>query len=215
MVVNNNLRPSNSNSSERTIVEEEAPGIHPRFLSSRKAAMFHEKLRQLELFGEQHGHIGIGKEDDPTLYHWIRNLRRDAGEFFEERRECFPVSEAQRKLLDEMGFDWNPSQPSKTTLYYRAFISESKAFRVKNGHGDVFREGASDPNLDSLQNTLTYLLSKKDSLGKGRRAQLESFGIVLENYPQSVSVSASHGDSSDDGIEDLHSLIVASRTSRK
>ena len=157
---------------------------HPRRFLSKKAVKFQDRVRRLRLYGEQHGHIGISKADDPTLYNWIRNIRSEANEFIELRRDSFPLDTAEKETLDEMGFAWETNALSTTTKHFRFIIFNIEEFRKENGHVDVFKEDVSDPRVELYQEAITFLISKKDSLSKARKAQLESLGIVLETYSE-------------------------------
>ena len=214
---NNILRPTDA------VSDASRPLLH------KKDRLFQEKVAQLREYGEKHGHIAVSRKDNPTLHNWIRNLRSDVSEFIEKRAKKFPLELAQKKILDDMKFDWSINNLSRTTKSFRFILNNIDQFREINGHVDVFREDVSEPNVEMFRKAMTHLKSKKDSLSKGRKKQLKSMGILLEEIHPSnesfsgdaactqprieetnasvyTSVSYSNSDDSSHDIEGLQSL---------
>jgi len=91
---------------------------------SGKFKSFDERIEELKVFKEKHGHVRFTMEQNKSLLLFCRNMRaarRGTGKM--------TITEDRIKALDELGFEWEVKNNS-----FDECIEELKAFKAKHGH---------------------------------------------------------------------------------
>ncbi len=87
---------------------------------------FHNRLNELKMYKEQHGHIDVRALDNKSLYDWIhrqRSLFRDYMEGNAKHRSS--MTNERITLLEEIGFDWNYSFEAMDREKVRAAVASA------------------------------------------------------------------------------------------
>lgn len=143
-----------------------------------KFVKFEKKLEQFEAFVDEHGHINIPKGHE--LHSFYKNCRSDFTRKYEGRKMRYIKGSYAKQRLSDKGFGM--STIPKTSKAMRCISMHSQSFKEKNGHLDFFCEDADHSQLDALQSAFQQLVqddNKRQGLGKERKDQLQSLGIVL------------------------------------
>lgn len=117
-----------------------------------------ERFAEAKKFQDKHGHLRVPRGTE--LATWIN----------EQRHKRSPLSEARRKRLEEIGFDWNPLE----TAWNRQF-ADLERFKRKHGHCNVPGQYPENPRLGAWVN---FTRQNTHKLSPERRQRLEAIGFV-------------------------------------
>ena len=73
-----------------------------------KDANFFDRVNELKVFKERHGHLNIRKKEDRSLYGFCNNLRGTRRDMISGKGSRRKLTEDRIAALDAIGFNWNP-----------------------------------------------------------------------------------------------------------
>jgi predicted transcriptional regulator len=105
---------------------------------------FEHRLKDLRMFKKKHGHCNVPHQykDDPSLGHWVANMRRAHKNIQLGKKTTINLKQARIEKLGEIGFQWE----IKNKAFERNF-AKLQQFKEKYGHCNVPREYKDDPSL--------------------------------------------------------------------
>src|SRR5262249_39956889 len=114
---------------------------------------------------EAHGHCDVPGEwpENPELGLWVANLRQ----------RPYRLSGLQKRLLNQLGFDWSPSE-----TFWKERLSELEEFKRRFGHCNVPAKWAENSALG----TWVYEMRTrgKKAIPSHRRREIETLGFDWE-----------------------------------
>lgn len=110
------------------------------------AAVFWEKLAELQEFQTKQGHLNVRRRDHEDLYRWM-DLQRKLGKAFPKpySHGLSAMTKQEKEALDSIGFVWDESSNKDSVEVTRLVpdhpfwhrFDELKAFQEKHGHMDI------------------------------------------------------------------------------
>ncbi len=133
-------------------------------------------LKGARQFKKRHGHLRLSdlRECDkilPGLYHFAYNVR--SGEE--------TITEEQRKILDQLGFDWG--LPG-TNAFFQARLRDLAAFKEEHGHCNVPQKSKTHRQLGQW---VARLRMRREEISEARRKQLEEIGFVWDRMEELIA----------------------------
>ncbi len=100
----------------------------------REKSPFEARVEQLKEFKEKHGHLIVTTAHDKSLAAYCSNIRyKRAKEKGQSSASGVPLSEEKIRILDEIGFEWNPN-PNRQRVTFEDRLDQLKAFKEEHGH---------------------------------------------------------------------------------
>jgi hypothetical protein len=99
--------------------------------TSKELMSFTDRIKQLQAYKAQHGHLDVTTVEDKSLYTFCYNLRRKK----HENR----ITADRIAALDSIGFDWKSGfvSTSKKPMSFTDRIKQLRAYKAQHGHLDV------------------------------------------------------------------------------
>jgi len=132
--------------------------------------VWQNRFRELAEFKRQHGHLKLSvRTGNAQLTAWVGRLRKL------RRGTMSPqLSEEQIKLLDSIGFDWEPLDAD-----WNRHFEKLLEFINKYNHPYV---KAKDCEIEGLGNWVSWLRYNKNNLSNEKIDQLDSVGFEWDSY---------------------------------
>ena len=129
----------------------------PRLKRKRmKTTPFELRIEQLKIFKEEHGHLNILFKHDKSLFQFCIRLRARHPDVPNQLKK---LTKDQVKILDDLGFDWNPKNK------FEVRVEQLKAFKEKHGHLQVSHK---------VDNSLFQVCARMRSLHPDKDNELEN-----------------------------------------
>jgi len=102
--------------------------------AARVSVSWDARFKELIQFNEEHGHCNVPQhyKTNPKLGAWVSNQRR-----VYNKMKRGKLSSEQIKLLEEIGFIWNPPRGKQAGVWDERF-SQLKEYKDQNGHCRVY-----------------------------------------------------------------------------
>ena len=99
-----------------------------RVCKSRKSVSFEQRIEELRVYKEKHGHINVKQKEDSSLYFFCNGIRRTRRE-----KRVTRWNDTHIAKLDALGFNWAVTEPKS----FEQRIEDLRVYKEKHGHVKV------------------------------------------------------------------------------
>ena len=125
----NNPEKSNRCINEERIASLDALGFDWA-VRERGAKSFEQRIEDLRLYKEKHGHVNVSQKEDKSLYHFCWNLRQACI----NPEKSSKLNDYRIASLDSLGFDWSMNERRVERKSFAQRIEDLRAYKEKHGH---------------------------------------------------------------------------------
>jgi hypothetical protein len=102
--------------------------------TSKKPMSFTHRIKQLQAYKAQHGHLHVRSVEDKSLFTWCAKLR--SARRYPEKQNNRHLTADRIAALDSIGFDWKSDNTiaAKNPMSFTDRIKQLQAYKAQHGH---------------------------------------------------------------------------------
>ena len=166
---------------------QENERIKPSKPKVDKKRDFFDRVDELKVYKEKHGHLNIRQKEDLSLYGFCNNLRGTQRAIITGKGTIhYSLDDSRIAALNAIGFDWKLGARGSDIFFDR--VEELKAYKEKHGHFNV-RQKQNQSLYNFCHNVRQARKGKRNyRLDETRIAALDAIGFNWN--PQGLKMSS-------------------------